>query len=221
VKFVIDPSERVIIIGKTGSGKTEWAKYHLRIVAQHMPVVIIDPKEFWLGKHPQWEMERRKPGSVDKPHLINAFNPKYNVQILQPDEDSADHRLEKLCYDTIDRLTDGEFQCMMLYFDETEDIATAYSIPRYIRRVWKTGRALGLGAWVSTQVPTGIPRIFKSQAEKFITFQVGDEDVGLVASIMHTTSEAVASLGQYEYLYYDNKSMQNAVWMPPVPFKEK
>ena len=222
MKFVIDPSERICILGKTGSGKTEWAKYHLRIVSEFMPVVIVDPKEFWLGRHPVWETERKKLGAVDKPHLVNGFNPKFRVQCLQPDEDEHDPKLARMCYDVLKRAKDGDYhQGIMLYFDETEGIATAHYVPPHIRRVWKTGRALDVGAWVSTQAPTGMPRIFKSQAEKFIAFQVGDEDVDLVASIVHATKEEVAELGQYEYLLYDTKTMKHAVWMPPVPFEEK
>ena len=218
-KIVIDPSERWIIVSKTGGGKTELAKYFLRIVAKAMPVVIVDPNELWLGrgKHPIWETDRKKPGTIDKPHLIDKFNPKWHVQCLQPDVDGteADERLERLCYDVL------KAEDHFMYFDESEGIATATSVPRYIRRIWKTGRAHGIGAWVSTQAPKGIPKIFKSQAEKFIALKVGDEDVDTVAALVHADKEEVAGLGEYEWLYYDNKTMDHAEWQPPVPYEEK
>jgi DNA helicase HerA-like ATPase len=215
MKLVVDPSERWIIMGKTGSGKSEFAKYLLRIIAEKMPVVIIDPKEFWLGKYPQWEMKRKMPGTIDKPHLIQSFNPKWRVQLLQPDaDDPDDERLSRLCYDV---LKHGN---VFLYFDETEDIATAHTIPRHIRRIWKTGRALGVGAWVSTQAPTGIPKIFKSQAEHFVTLKVGDEDIETVAALLHADREEVRGLKPYEWLYY-NTRMDFAERQSPVPYKEK
>lgn len=214
MKLTIDPSERWIILGKTGSGKSEFSKYLLRQVALKLPVVIIDPKEFWLGKNPQWASGKEL-GTIDKPRLVDKFNPKWKVQCLQPDaDDPDDERLSRLCYDV---LKQGNW---FLYFDETEDIATAHSVPRHIRRVWKTGRALGVGAWVSTQAPTGIPKIFKSQAEHFVSLKVGEEDIDTVAALVHADKEEVRGLHPYEWFYY-NTHMEHAEWNPPVPYKGK
>lgn len=214
----IDPSERWIILGKTGSGKTQFAKHLLRAVSLKMPVVIIDPNELWLGKGKggkasDWA-SKKEPGTVDKPHLIDEYNPSWRVQCLQPDLDGSneDERLVQLCRDVLKR---GN---IFLYFDESEGIATANHVPEHIRRVWKTGRGHGIGAWVSTQAPTGIPKIFKSQAEHFISFKVGDEDTDLVASLLHVEKEQVRHLGKYQWLYY-NTSMERGIWNPPIPFK--
>src|SRR6266568_8138594 len=116
MKLTIDPSERWIILGKTGSGKTQFSKHLLREVSKAMPVVIIDPNELWLGKFPQWETSRKKPGTIDKPHLIDKFNPKWHVQCLQPDVDGSepDERLERLCYDIL------KAENRFVYFDETQ-----------------------------------------------------------------------------------------------------
>ncbi len=218
----IVPSERGIIIAKTGAGKTEWMKHILRIVEQSMPVVIVDPNELWLGrgkggKPEDWAHERKDLGTVDRPRLIDEFDPKWRVQCLQPDVDGdeEDPRLAKLCYDIL------KHENVFIYFDESEGIATATHVPRYIRRIWKTGRAHNIGAWVGTQAPKGIPKIFKSQAEKFVVLKVGDEDVDVAAAIVHAAKEEVAELGRFEWLYYDNKAMDHAIWNPPVPFEEK
>lgn len=219
--IVIDPSERWIILGKTGSGKTQFAKHMLRIISQKMPVVIVDPNELWLGRgrggRPEDWAQKKELGSIDKPRLINEFNPKWHVQCLQPDIDGSeeDPRLAKLCYDIL------KHENIFVYFDESEGIASANVVPRYIRRLWKTGRAHNVGAWVSTQAPRGIPRIFKSQAEKFVIFRVGDEDIDFAASIAHAAKEEVQGLGRFEWLFYDNKIMDIAEWNPPIPFEEK
>lgn len=213
MKFVVDPSERWLILGKTGSGKTEWAKYMLRIVSKKMPVVIIDPKRFWLGRYPEWETSKKMPGTIDKPHLVNRFNPKWGVQLLQPRE-KDDVRLEALCKAVLDR---GK---TFIYFDETSSIATATHVPEFIEDIWKMGRALDVGAWVSTQVPSGIPRLFKSQAEKFVTFRVGKQDIDLAAELINGEKEEVARLKRYEWLYYDT-DMDNPEWQRPIPFKRK
>jgi hypothetical protein len=221
MEMKIDPSERMLILSKTGGGKTEWVKYMLRIVEKYMPIVIIDPNELWLGRGKggraeEWA-QKKELGTVDKPRLINKYNPKWRVQCLQPDVDGSeeDPRLASVCYDILKK---GN---VFVYFDESEGIATATHVPRYIRRLWKTGRAHNIGCWVSTQAPRGIPKIFKSQAEKFVTLKVGDEDIDFAAMLVHATKEEVAALGPFEWLFYDNKSMDYAEWNMPIPFEEK
>lgn len=214
LRLSIKASERWIIIGKTGSGKTEFCKYLLRLVAQKVPVVIVDPKEMWTGAYPHWESNHFAPGTIDKPHLVQGFNARFRVQCLQPDEESSgDERLHDMCYDMLKR---GN---RFLYIDETEGIATANSVPSGLRRIWKTGRAKGIGAWVATQTPTCIPKIFKSQAEHFVAFKVGQEDVELVANIVHVARAEIASLKNYEWIYY-NTDMDRGVKQAPIPYKK-
>ena len=217
MKFTVDPHERWSIIGRTGSGKTEWARFMLREVAKKMPVIIIDPKEHWLGDNPIWETNKRKPGTMDKPHLTRVYNPKWHVQVFQPDEEEDIGELDKFCFEVL------KFRNRFMYFDETEGICDAHHVPKGIRRVWKTGRSKGIGAWVSTQTPSGIPRIFKSQADKFVTFTVGAEDVDVAALIGHALKEDLKLLRDFEYLFYDTKNheMPVAEWNPPIPWKPK
>lgn len=214
----IDPSERWIIVGKTGSGKSEFCKYLLREVAKKWPVIIIDPKELWLGKGKgrkatDWA-SNKEPGTIDKPHLINEYNPKWRVQCLQPDEDDEDGRLYELCNAVMKR---GD---IFLFFDETEGLATATHVPKYMRKIWKTGRAWNIGAWACTQTPSGIPRMLKSQAEHFIVMKVGEQDAELCADLVKVPEDEVKALKKYEWIYY-NTDMDMGEWNPPIPYKGK
>lgn len=203
----IKPSERVMIMGKTGSGKTEWAKFMLRRIARVMPVVIIDTRQFWMGEKPSWA-KRREPGTVDRPHLVKDFNPNYWVQCIQPD--IYDDRMERFLLDVLKR------RYVYVYIDENDGIATATSVPLGLRRVWKTGRALRVGAADGSQTYSGIPRIFKTQSEKRVLFRVGEEDIEDAAKLVQVYPEEVLDLEPFEYIYYDVNNMEHGLWMPPI-----
>jgi hypothetical protein len=213
----IDPTERWLFLGKTGAGKTELVKSLLREVSKLYPVAVIDPNELWLGKGKgrkknEWA-GRKEVGSIDKPHLVETFNPKWRVQCFQPDEDEPE-KLEKFCNEIMRK------EDMFVYFDETEGIATATHVPKFIRVLWKRGRAHHIGAWAATQVPKGIPRIFKSQAEHFVVMKVGIEDADFASEIAHVNEKLVAELRRYEYIYY-NHDMDKGEWHLPIPYIEK
>lgn len=212
MKLEIKPSERLMIMGKTGSGKTEWEKFMLRRIARVMPVVIIDPKMFWLGENPVWA-KGKNPGTIDAPRLVKAFNPKFWVQVVQPDE--YDSQFERFLKGIL--RNKYVFTCL----DETDGLCTSTSVPMAIRKVWKQGRVLKIGASAGSQTYSGIPRIFKSQAEKFVLFRVGDEDIEDAANLVHTLPEIVANLGEYEYIYYDSTSMDHGIWCPPIDIEKE
>lgn len=214
----IDPSERWIIVAKTGAGKSELCKYFLRDVSKKWPVVVIDPKHLWLGKgkgryQKEWA-SRKEPGTIDKPHLVTTFNPKWQVQCFQPDDWDIDGQLA--------RMTDQIFKRgdIFVYFDECEGLANATQVPDYMRKLWKMGRAWNIGCWVASQSPSGIPRIFKSQAENFVCMKVGEQDVELCADLVKVPEQTVQRLKPYQWIFY-NVNMDQGEMHPPIPYKEK
>lgn len=222
VKIVVKPYERGILLGKTGSGKTELAKWLFRPVAAKMPVVIVDRKHLWLGENPVWA-KRKEPGTIDRPHLVTKFNPDFHVQVFQP---SGPEEMEAQ-YAAI--LKTGR---RAVYIDETKGLATATSVPTEMDRVWTQGRALGVPAWVGSQSARGIPLIFKSQAEKWIILQISKPDlesieeyVPLVGSDDMSIAQAARGMRQklkarFHFYYYE-PSMDEPIFLNPVPYKEK
>lgn len=220
----VKASERGLIIGKTGAGKSEFTKWLLRPVQRVMPIFIVDVKHFWLGEFPEWASGREL-GTVDKPRLVTKYNPRWHVQVIQPDT-GEDENLATSLHTILRR---GR---VMVDLDETKGIATATHVPEMVDRVWRQGRALGVPAWAGSQSGKGIPIIFKSQAEKWVILQTSKPDleaaseyIPLVGSDDLSTAEAAKqmrkALGDYRYFYYDANSMEEPELMQPVPFKEK
>ncbi len=211
MRLTVKPSERWIFIGKTGSGKTIYSKFLLRPISAKMQVLIIDIKNAWLGDNPVWEKNRNKPGTVDLPHLVKKFNPKFQVQVIQPikyDEDlekSLDHVLKH--------------RNVFVHIDDTAGLCTANSVPDGINRIWTQGRALGVGATVGSQTYNRIPSVFRTQAEKFLAFKVGKDDAKDVADLVNVTEDEIRNLGEFEYFYYD-VHMDTGLWMPPLKLEE-
>lgn len=198
-------------MAKTGGGKTEYAKFLLRPISQHMQVLIIDIKNAWLGGNPVWEKSRYKPGTVDMPHLVEKFNPKFQVQLIQPVK--YDDQLEKSLLAVL------KHRNVHVHIDDTAGLCTANVVPDGINRIWTQGRALGVGAFVCSQTYNRIPSIFRSQAEKFLVFRVGKDDAKDAADLVNVTEEEILSLGEYEYYFYDTH-MDTGLWMPPLKLED-
>lgn len=211
MKLDVKPSERWLLMGTTGSGKTEFSKFMLRNVSMKMPVVIIDPKPGWLGDDPVWETDKRNPGTVDKPWLVKDYNPKLWVQVIQPL--IYDARLEKSLHAILKR------KYVYTHFDDNIGLCDANTVPMGIRRVWQTGRSLKVGASDASQTFERIPAIFKSQAENFVVFMMGQMNIEKykeVANLVQVEVEEVKELGKYEYIYFKRGEMERGLWMPPL-----
>jgi len=177
-----------------------------------MRVAIVDPKHFWLGDDPIWEEDKRKPGTIDRPHLTKVFNPKWQVQVFQPLE--YDKKLDKFLKDILKE------KRVWTHIDDTAGLCTASSVPDGINRVWTQGRALRVGASVGSQTYNRIPTIFRSQAEKFWVGIVGKDDIKDAANLVNVEPFEVENLDTWEYIWYDNTCMRQGLWCPPIKFEE-
>lgn len=208
--------ERITLFGSTGSGKTKWAIWLLSQISQRMRVVIIDVKMDWFKHIERWGKGKEQ-GTMDKPRLVTRFNPNYLVQVYQAEE--YDSQLERFLLDIL------RHGYTFLYIDETEGLCTANSVPLGIRRIWKQGRSLSVPAMVSSQTYSGIPKIFKTQAQKFVGFKVGEEDASDIAQKLHIEEVEALSQELWEYYFYDNTKkeflLNGGKYYPPLDLGEK
>ncbi|WP_322510718.1 type IV secretory system conjugative DNA transfer family protein [Chloroflexus sp.] len=138
------------IIGATGSGKTELARFLLR---NQRRVLAIDPKHTLR---------------------IDGFRRGWSLPILYPDfrlivrpRRDQDAELARLLIEAWRRKN------ILVYVDELASVTEIFPLSTQIlEEIARTGRERKVGLWVAMQRPRWVPRIFLTEAEVMFIFQL-------------------------------------------------
>lgn len=155
--MIIRANERLLLAGKTGSGKTYFAR---RLLAGLPRLVVIDPKaslkEWGLLAPTGWRWR-----SFLKDGAPGRF------RILPPIEDDLRGWYETLFQDLYNA---GN---VTVYIDEAYAVAPPGSQPgKWLTALYTRGRERGIGVWAATQRPTWIPLFLISEADWIVTFRL-------------------------------------------------
>lgn len=186
---VIPLDEHVFIAGKTGSGKTYFAKKYL---TNYESVFCLDTKGtlVWNEVKPddiQVITRVRELASVTKQKVI--YRPVFEE--LEHDYYNAFFRY---CY---------ERRNCIVWIDEVMSIATHSRIPDYYKGILTRGRELNVTAWSLTQRPAGIPILVMSESNHFIVFDL---------NMPQDRERLVSITGQREFLEKPSKFGRFAFW---------
>jgi len=152
------PNEHVFLAGKTGTGKTYFAKKYL---SAYENVLVLDTKGLITWDEVP-DIEQTTVSRLDD--IYNVKTPKiiYRPVWEQMDEEHY-NEFFKFAYQR------GE---TIVWIDEVMSIATNTRIPEFYKACLTRGREMGIGVWSLTQRPATIPILTMSESKHFIVFDL-------------------------------------------------
>lgn len=198
----VKSSERLTVIGKTGSGKSKVA---LACLDTMHNVIVIDPKH---------EIERA--GYVvmttEKELERAGTTPEFDRVIFRPPVDWEKEDWNRFFLWVYKRRN------TVVYVDEVSTIDdNAHAYPKYQKICYVQGRSMNIGMWATNQDPVSIPRFILSQAEHLIIFYQSMPDYQRYIDELAETRINWGYLATNPHDFYYVRRGQ----MPQGPFKLK
>lgn len=152
--------DRIIFVGKTGSGKTYLARM---LVSQLDRVIVIDPKGSIKDKA-DWGLDEWSP-EVEKDIMSGAaVRARYTTDPETDDYQAAYEEIFRLAF---------QAKNIVVYIDELYGVIREGGRGgKWLRNLYTQGRELNVGTWGATQRPSWVPLFCISECEFFWVFRL-------------------------------------------------
>jgi hypothetical protein len=186
----IERDQRALVVGRTGSGKSELVR---ALLADEKWIAVVDPKrDFWLPD----EVEVDSPADFRRALDEQVRAEPYKPIVYRP---TPELLMDSGAYDAIFRAV-WERKNTRLYVDEVYRVLRGMQATPYYNALITQGRGLGISVIQSSQRPARIPVELLSESEHYIMFELRwEDDVDRMASLM---GEAVEEPLTTEYSFY-------------------
>lgn len=197
MSFKIDSSHRVLIAGKTGSGKTYAAG---QLLAGFNRLLVIDPKDELAT---EWGLQ---------PYSVEAAR-RREFRLHTADMSRADEVFH----------TAYHAGGCIVYCDEGYALfspETSRKDNANVLKVYTQGRSKGVGVWLSIQRPAWLALYAISEVEHALVFKLRlEEDRKRVASAFGKELENAPTGGPHAFWYYSDKLDKPHLYreLPKVP----
>jgi hypothetical protein len=192
----INPTDRAILIGRTGCGKTTLARYLVEDRRTPYSVVYDAKISDSIGK---WNAHKF---IYDYGEYIEALDDPdtYPRIVYRPSMlESIDANAQDTFFAHIYQRKNTR-----LYIDEAYAVLGGTNPSFHLQAILSRGRERGISCVIATQRPKRIPLLFKSEVEHIYVFALNlREDRQIVSDITDIDELEIFDLKNYEFIYYN------------------
>lgn len=190
--------EIYLILGKSGSGKTELCK---RLIKDKPRFILFDTiSEYKEDKKFEAVYINNKQAFLE--YLFRNLNKKFRI-VFDPEDPEETLLLNNEPIDLFDLTCKIVYECLTDVIFAVEEVAnfiSPSSMPKYFRKLIRYGRHSNISGYFTSQRPADISPGLRAQATILISFRQHEpRDIQWLRAIIGEDAEKLKDLGEHEY----------------------